>query len=174
MLLAWALWGHVVIATLLTIPVGWGVAHLLTRARERSNHPEPARTAYVDVFIVIGTAPWIWMILTPGDPSTPGRAVGLVPFHDLAQVVTGPASTAFVQVGGNLLVFAALGALLPLRSQKLARLKIVAAVAAAGSLTVELLQYGLELHRVSSVDDILLNTTGAVLAAAMTQRWWSG
>ncbi len=82
MLLAWDLWGHVVMATLLTIPAGWGVAHLLPRSRERSNHPEPARTAYADVFMVIGSAPWIYDP-PPGDPSTPGRAVGLLPFHDL-------------------------------------------------------------------------------------------
>ncbi|MCF4123280.1 VanZ family protein [Antribacter sp. KLBMP9083] len=37
---------------------------------------------------------------------------------------------------------------------------------------VEVLQYALDLGRVSSVDDVLLNTAGALLAAACSYRWW--
>ncbi|MBB4938212.1 glycopeptide antibiotics resistance protein [Streptosporangium album] len=45
---------------------------------------------------------------------------------------------------------------------------------ATASLGVELLQYALRLGRVSSVDDVLINTAGAVLAALITRRWWAG
>ena len=48
----------------------------------------------------------------------------------------------------------------------------VAALAAVCSVTVESLQYLLDLGRVASVDDVLLNTGGAVLAALMSHRWW--
>jgi glycopeptide antibiotics resistance protein len=51
-------------------------------------------------------------------------------------------------------------------------LAVVAAGAAAGSLLVETLQWALDLGRVSSVDDVLLNTLGAVLAALVTRPWW--
>ena len=51
-------------------------------------------------------------------------------------------------------------------------LGVVAAGAAAGSLLVETLQWALGLGRVSSVDDVLLNTLGAVLAALVTRPWW--
>lgn len=86
----------------------------------------------------------------------------------------GAAQAAFVQVGGNLLVFASLGAMLPVRSAHLTSLARIAAVAAGASLTVEVLQYALRLGRVSSVDDVIVNTAGAVLAAAVTRRWWAG
>lgn len=37
---------------------------------------------------------------------------------------------------------------------------------------VEVAQYVLRLDRVSSVDDVLLNATGAWLAALASRRWW--
>ncbi|MEV7966734.1 VanZ family protein [Sphaerisporangium sp. NPDC088356] len=143
------------------------VAHLLARRRARGGHPHPARTAYADVFAVAGTLPWLWMILTPG--RTPG--VSLVPLRDLAELASGPFGAAFAQVGGNLLVFAALGALLPIRSPYFTRLWRLALLAGALSVTVEALQYGLRLGRVSSVDDVLLNAAGAVLAGLATRPW---
>ncbi|GAA0820608.1 VanZ family protein [Streptosporangium amethystogenes subsp. fukuiense] len=167
---AWQLWGNIVIATFVAIPVAVVAVHLLARHRARKGHPFPVRTALADVVAVTGTAPWIWMILTPraGDSE-----VSLLPLVDLWATVQGPAQAAFVQVGGNLLVFAALGGMLPVRSPRLASLARIAAVAAGASLTVEILQYVLHLGRVSSVDDVIVNTAGAVLAATATRRWWA-
>ncbi|MER7130289.1 VanZ family protein [Streptosporangium saharense] len=166
----WDLWGNVIIASVLAVPLALLAVRLLARRRARDGHPSPVRTAAADVAMVAGTAPWIWMILTPRQaPST----VNPVPFRDLAELFHGPAVTVFVQVGGNLLVFAALGALLPTRVPRLASLVGVAIVAAGASCAVELLQYGLLLGRVSSVDDVLVNTAGAVLAAMVTRRWWA-
>ncbi|GII55396.1 hypothetical protein Pth03_37850 [Planotetraspora thailandica] len=123
-----------------------------------------------DVAVVAGTAPWIWMILTPGA----GQGVQLIPLVDLADQITRmPPGAAVVQVAGNLLVFAALGAMLPVRSARFASLTAVAAVAATASLTVEILQYALRIGRVSSVDDVILNAAGAVFAAFATRRWWA-
>lgn len=167
----WRLWGHVVVAAVVAVPAAVAAVRLLARRRARRGHPLPVRTAAADVAMVAGTVPWIWMILTPGTVSS---TVSLIPFRDLSALLHAPAETAFVQIGGNLLVFAALGALLPLRSARLASLARIAGVAAGASLTVELLQYGLSLGRVSSVDDVLVNTAGAVLAAAVTRRWWAG
>ncbi|MDA0633799.1 VanZ family protein [Nonomuraea sp. MCN248] len=144
---------------------------LLSRRRARRGHPAALRTALADVGIAVGTAPWIWMILTPAGGA---EGVSLIPFRDLAAVLRAPWETAFVQVGGNLLVFAPLGALLPVRSARLASPARVAAVAALASLLVETLQYVLRLGRFSSVDDVLINTAGAVAAAAVTRRWWAG
>ncbi|MEV8637203.1 VanZ family protein [Streptosporangium sp. NPDC051023] len=154
----------------MAIPLALLAARLLARRRARDGHPSPARTAAADVAMVAGTTPWIWMILTP---RTGLSGVSLVPFRDLADLFHGPAVTVFVQVGGNLLVFASLGALLPVRSARFASLARVAGVAAGASCAVELLQYGLRLGRVSSIDDVLVNTAGAVLAAAVTRRWWA-
>ncbi|WP_214413266.1 VanZ family protein [Sphaerisporangium fuscum] len=161
------LWRYVVLATVLWLPAAFGVAWLLARRRARQGRPHPVRTAYADVFIVSGTVPWLWMILTPGRAS----GVSLVPLRDLAELAHGPFGAAFAQVGGNLLVFAALGALLPVRSARFAAVWRVGLLAAALSATVEVLQYGLRLGRVSSVDDVILNTLGAVLAALATWPW---
>ncbi|MFI7537386.1 VanZ family protein [Streptosporangium sp. NPDC049376] len=166
----WALWGNVIVVSALAVPLALLAVRLLARRRARDGHPHPTRTAAADVAMVAGTVPWIWMILTPRPALS---TVSLVPLRDLAELFDSPAVTVFVQVGGNLLVFAALGALLPTRVARLASLARIAAVAACASCTVELLQYGLRLGRVSSVDDVLVNTAGAVLAAMVTRRWWA-
>ncbi|WP_327044950.1 VanZ family protein [Microbispora sp. NBC_01189] len=166
---AWNAWGHVVVAAVVAFPVAALLAFVLARRRSRRMHPFPRRTAVADVAAVAGTVPWVWMILTPGA----GQGVRLVPLVDLADQITRMSpGAAFVQIVGNLLVFAALGATLPVRSARFASLTAVAAVAATASLTVEILQYVLRLGRVSSVDDVILNTAGAVLAALATRRWW--
>ncbi len=43
-------------------------------------------------------------------------------------------------------------------------------VAAAG---IEVLQWALAIRRVSSVDDVLVNTLGAGLAALLERPWWA-
>ncbi|MFI7225482.1 VanZ family protein [Nonomuraea angiospora] len=166
----WELWGNVIIAGTFALPLALLAILLLSRHRVRAGHPAPLRASIADVGIAVGTAPWIWMTLTPPN----GRAgVGLVPFKDLADLVSAPWEAVLVQVGGNLLVFAALGALLPVRSRAMSSLARVAAVAAAFSVIVEILQYALRLGRFSSVDDVLLNTAGAVIFALVTRRWWA-
>lgn len=122
MRLEWQLWRYVGLATLLWLPVALLVAHSLAGRRARRRHPGPARTAYADVFIVVGTLPWLWMILTPGRAS----GVSLVPLRDLAELTSGSAGAAFAQVTGNLLAFAALGALISIRSPRFTRLWRVA------------------------------------------------
>jgi glycopeptide antibiotics resistance protein len=103
------------------------------------------------------------MILLPGDEG--GAVVSLVPLRDLATMDTG-------QVVGNLLVFAALGCFAPLRFRALASVPRILALGAACSVLVETAQYVLRLDRVSSVDDVLLNATGAALAALASRPWW--
>lgn len=116
--------------------------------------------------MIYGTVPWVWMTLLPG--SRPGVAparVSLVPLRDLLTMPTG-------QIVGNLLVFAALGFLAPLRFAVLASVPRVLALAAGCSILIETAQYVFRLDRVSSVDDVLLNTAGAGLAALASRRWW--
>ncbi|GIE78704.1 hypothetical protein Aph02nite_46540 [Actinoplanes philippinensis] len=126
------------------------------------------RRALAEVGIVYGTVPWVWMILLPGDEAR----VSLVPLRDLLTVLAAGPVTIVVQIVGNLLVFAALGFFGPMRFAALASVPRVLAVAAAGSALVEAAQYVLRLDRVTSVDDVLLNTAGAGLAALASRRWW--
>jgi hypothetical protein len=124
------------------------------------------RMSLAEVGIVYGTVPWVWMIMLPGGRAgaVPGR-VSLVPLRDLLTMSMG-------QVVGNLLVFAALGFLAPLRFAALASVPRILALAAGCSVLVEAAQYVLRLDRVSSVDDVLLNAAGAGLAALASRRWW--
>ena len=108
------------------------------------------------------------MILTPL-PAEP--LVHLIPFEDLAGQFEREPLWVGYQIGGNLLVFAAYGFLAPIRWP--IRPLWVVVTAAAASATVEALQWVLDLGRVSSVDDVLINTAGAGLAALCSRRWWA-
>lgn len=77
-------------------------------------------------------------------------------------MLTSGFGAAAVQIVGNLLVFAAFGAFAPLRWRL--GLWQVLVLAALGSAAVEVLQYVLDLGRVSATDDVLINTLGAGLA----------
>ncbi|MFJ1538996.1 VanZ family protein [Micromonospora chalcea] len=141
-------------------------------ARRRGGGPA-WRRSLAEVGIVYGTVPWVWMIMLPGEGAgvVPGR-VSLVPLRDLLTVLSSGPLTVAVQIVGNLLVFAALGFFGPLRFAALASVPRILALAAGCSVLVEVAQYALRLDRVSSVDDVLLNTAGAGLAALASRRWW--
>jgi len=167
-------WIPVVVVSVLVLPLGGLVTWLLARRRVQAG--QPPNTAWprtvAEVGIVVGTLPWLWMILTPV-PNPPEFKP--IPLLDIWQMLQQPPLTAFYQIVGNLLVFAAFGFLAPLRwSLTPAR---IMGIAALGSATVELLQWVLPLGRVASVDDILLNAVGAGLAAlasrAVVGRFWS-
>jgi hypothetical protein len=132
-----------------------GVLWFVVAAR----HCPDRRRTFGLVASVAGTLPWIWMILTP---SSAGRRIQLDPIAGLDGVLSGGFGTAAVQIVGNLLVFAAFGAFAPLRWRL--NLWRVLLLAALGSATVEVLQYVLDLGRVSATDDVLINTLGAGLA----------
>jgi hypothetical protein len=165
----------VVLITVAVLPLAALAAWALARCRIfTGTTPVRAwRTSLTEVGIVYGTAPWVWMIMLPGsrNGAVPGR-VSLVPLRDLLTILSGAPLTVMVQVVGNLLVFATLGLLAPLRFAALASLPRILALAAGCSVLVETAQYVLRLDRVSSVDDVLLNTAGAALAALASRRWW--
>jgi glycopeptide antibiotics resistance protein len=60
----------------------------------------------------------------------------------------------------------------PIRWPALAGAGRLFGVGAAGSDLVELAQYALDLGRMSSVDDLLVNAFGAALASLPSRRWW--
>lgn len=157
------------LTALASLPAAAAVAWVLVRARLRRGVElvVAVRTAVSEVGIVVGTVPWLWMILTP----LPARGlVYLVPFSDLRGQFQHPPVWVFYQITGNLLVFAAFGFLAPIRWR--IRPGWVVLIAALGSATVETLQWGLQLGRVASVDDVLVNAVGAGLAALCSRHWW--
>ncbi|WP_328972416.1 VanZ family protein [Streptomyces sp. NBC_00239] len=156
----------VVLTTLVALPLAALVVWALARRRRADGVAAAWRMSLAEVGMVHGTVPWIWMTMMPGAGAgiVPGR-VSLVPLRDL--VTMGP-----IGIGGNLLVFAALGFFAPMRFAALASVPRILALGAACSVLVETAQYVLWLDRVSSVDDVLVNATGAALAALASRRWW--
>ncbi|MGC4977066.1 VanZ family protein [Streptomyces sp. DT199] len=156
----------VVLLTLAALPLAALVVWALARRRRAAGDMSAWRTSLTEVGMVYGTVPFLWMTLMPGGGAgtVPAR-VSLVPLRDLATM--GP-----IGIGGNLLIFAALGFFAPMRFVASASVPRVLALGAGCSVLVETAQYVLRLDRVSSVDDVLVNATGAVLAALASRRWW--
>lgn len=179
----WRDWGPVLVASAVGLPLAVLLAGLLAGHRRRSGlgATEARWRSVAEIGMVAGTLPWIWMILTPRPAP---RTVDLVPLRGLVDLLAGSPTVAVVQIGGNLLVFAALGFFAPIRFAGLSRpsgslgrtaagaIRLLA-VGAAGSVLVETLQYVLDLGRVSAVDDVLVNAVGAMLAGLVARPWWA-
>ena len=165
----------VAVITVAVLPLAALAVWVLARRRSVTG-TTPAwawRMSLAEVGIVYGTVPWVWMILLPGDRAgtVPGR-VNLVPLRDLLTILADGPLRPTGQIVGNLLVFAALGFFAPVRFAALASVPRILALAAGCSVLVEAAQYVLQLDRVSSMDDVLLNTAGAGLVALASRRWW--
>jgi VanZ family protein len=160
-------WIPTVLVSIAAIPVAVAASLILGRWRIRRGvaPADATRTAWTEVGIVATTVPWIWMILTP--LAGPGR-VYLIPFVDLENQFQHEPLWLLMQIGGNLLVFAGFGFLAPIRWP--IGIGWVIVIAGLASASVESLQYLLHLGRVASVDDVLVNTIGAGLAAACSLR----
>lgn len=156
----------VVLMTLVALPLAALVVWALARRRRAAGVTSAWRMSLAEVGMVHGTVPFLWITMMPGAGAgiVPAR-VSLVPLRDL--VTMGP-----LGIVGNLLVFASLGFFAPMRFAALASVPRILALGAGCSVLVETAQYVLRLDRVSSVDDVLVNAAGAVLAALASRRWW--
>ncbi|WP_123457158.1 VanZ family protein [Streptomyces sp. PanSC19] len=156
----------VVLVTLAALPLAFLVAWALAHRRRAAGVAGAWRMSLAEVGMVHGTVPFLWLTMMPGAGAgtVPGR-VSLVPLRDL--VTMGP-----LGIAGNLLVLASLGFFAPMRFGAVASVPRVLALGAGCSVLVETAQYVLRLDRVSSVDDVLVNAAGAVLAALASRRWW--
>lgn len=156
----------IVLMTLVALPLAALVVWALAYRRRAAGVASAWRMSLAEVGMVHGTVPFLWMTMMPGAGAgiVPAR-VSLVPLRDL--VTMGP-----VGIVGNLLVFASLGFFAPVRFAALASVPRILALGAGCSVLVEGVQYVLQLDRVSSVDDVLVNAAGAALAALASRRWW--
>jgi VanZ like family len=156
----------VVLIMLVALPLAALMVWALAHRRRAAGVTSAWRISLAEVGMVHGTVPFIWITMMPGAGAgtVPGR-VSLVPLRDL--LTMGP-----VGIVGNLLIFAALGFFAPMRFAALASVPRILALGAGCSVLVETAQYVLRLDRVSSVDDVLVNAAGAVLAALASRRWW--
>ncbi|MER5472197.1 VanZ family protein [Streptomyces sp. NPDC002935] len=156
----------VVLMTLVTLPLAALVVWVLARRRRAAGVTSPWRMSLAEVGMVHGTVPFLWLTMMPGGGAgTAPERVSLVPLRDLVTMGS-------LGIVGNLLVFASLGFFAPMRFAALASAPRILALGAGCSALVETAQYVLRLDRVSSVDDVLVNAVGAVLAALASRRWW--
>jgi hypothetical protein len=165
-------WWRIVLAAAAVLPVAAAGAVLLSRRRVAGGlrRAEAARRSRLEMAMLAGTVPWLWLIFTPLPAE---RAVLLVPLRDLAVQVVDDPPRAVAQIGGNLLVFAAVGAFGPMRWPVLAGVGRLLAGGAVASIAVETTQHALDIGRVWSIDDVLLNALGAALGGVATRRWWA-
>ncbi|MET9895035.1 VanZ family protein [Streptomyces sp. NPDC006465] len=156
----------VVLMTLVALPLAVLVTWALALRRRAVGVASAWRMSLAEVGMIHGTVPFLWLTMMPGGGAgvVPAR-VSLVPLRDL--VTMGP-----LGIVGNLLVLASLGFFAPMRFAALASVPRILALGAGCSVLVETAQYVLRLDRVSSVDDVLVNAAGAVLAALASRRWW--
>lgn len=118
--------------------------------------------------ILLGTLPWIWMILTPAHGE---RKVILMPLVDLIETLLEASTNTVVQVVANTILFIPLGFFLPRRFPWFGTVPRMLAVGALLSAGLETAQYVLDLGRWSSIDDVLMNATGAGIGAWLTRRY---
>ncbi|MFF8931972.1 VanZ family protein [Streptomyces longwoodensis] len=158
----------VVLMTMVALPLSALVVCALTWWRRRHGVHGAARLSSAEVGMVHGTVPFLWLTMMPGAGVgvAPAR-VSLVPLRDLATMGT-------LGIAGNLLVFASLGFFAPMRFTALASAPRLLALGAGCSVLVEVSQSAFRLDRVSSVDDVLLNAAGALLAGLASRPWWRG
>ncbi|OUD01245.1 VanZ family protein [Streptomyces swartbergensis] len=156
----------VVLMTVVTLPLAALVVWALAQRRRAAGVTSAWRMSLAEVGMVHGTVPFVWLTMMPGGGAgtVPAR-VSLVPLRDLAMMGS-------LGIVGNLLIFAALGFFAPMRFAVLASLPRILALGAGCSVLVETAQYVLRLDRVSSVDDVLVNAAGAVVAGLASRRWW--
>ncbi|WP_328622140.1 VanZ family protein [Streptomyces sp. NBC_00354] len=156
----------VVLMTLVTLPLAVAAVWALARRRRGAGVAAAWRMSLAEVGMVHGTVPFLWLTMMPGaGAGTVPARVSLVPLRDLVTMGS-------LGIVGNLLVFAALGFFAPMRFAAPASVPRILALGAGCSVLVETAQYVLQLDRVSSVDDVLVNAAGAALAALASRRWW--
>ncbi|MQY07770.1 VanZ family protein [Actinomadura macrotermitis] len=92
------------------------------------------------------------------------------PGHSLRFYLNRPTKEALLQVGGNLMLLAPLGVLLPWVSVRLRGPLRLAVIGGLVSLVIETVQGLLVMGRAFDIDDVILNTAGVVLAYLVIGR----
>ncbi|MFC9253103.1 VanZ family protein [Amycolatopsis thailandensis] len=163
--------GAMIPLTITAIPytlLGWPLlaAH---RRRRQADRFTASATAAVDMTLAL-TCFLVLCLVTMPVTGAQGSRLNLEPGTDLRLALSDGAN--LWQALGNFLMLSPLGALLPLRSRRLRSLSRIALGALAVSVLVESTQYLIQAGRVTSADDVLLNTLGAIAGAVLSKRLW--
>jgi glycopeptide antibiotics resistance protein len=155
---------------LLVVPVGVVAGAVSVRRHQGLPARRRRRVVALDVGIalVLLAVLAITLLRVPDSPTGWERGLQLRPLSSIRQALTSSvdASVPIRIVGLNILLFVPLGLLLASRLRSW-RLAVVAC--ACTSVAIEVLQAVLPLGRITNIDDVILNTTGAALGATL---WW--
>lgn len=113
------------------------------------------------------TGPSLYQLL---EGRLPEPRLELIPFMDIVAVLRDtdtPGAGAFINIAGNLVLLAPLGFLLPLFWSYFGSARRTILLAAGMSLSIELIQ--LIAGGVTSVDDLILNTAGALVGFVLAK-----
>ncbi|HKS46238.1 MAG TPA: VanZ family protein [Amycolatopsis sp.] len=127
-----------------------------------------ATTAGLDVAIVL-VAGEVFAVTMMPIVSGHTSSLHLMPGSDILTEFHGDGS--LWQIAGNLVLLAPLGVLVPLRVPPLRSVRRMMVTAFVVSIAIETTQYLLHVGRVTSTDDILLNTLGVAAAATLSCGW---
>lgn len=131
------------------------------------------RVSAVDAVLAYSSALVVYLVLAP-QPVTSTSSVRLTPGTDLGVALgaapgdVGP----WLQLFGNLLLLLPLGALLPLRMTWFGGIGKVVLAGLVVTCAIEFAQLTVVGGRVVSADDVLLNTTGALIGGLCSRKWW--
>jgi glycopeptide antibiotics resistance protein len=147
-----------------------GVASWLAFAQRRRVRVPCWRAGFppisLNVALVASVAAILALTLYPIDGE---KQIQLVPFGDIVEALMPPVdATRLLSETANVLLFVPFGAVLNLRGFRMGK---TAVVGFALSASVESAQLLFVSGRTTAVDDLLLNTLGAVLGHAMLSRW---
>ena len=121
---------------------------------------------WVDVALLASIAGILTLTLNPSEER---NEIQLIPFRDIFTALTGAAdNTLLLAAAANVLLFIPFGAALNLRGLSLNR-TILGAFAL--TLCVEGAQLLFVSGRTTSVEDLILNTLGAMLGHALLRHW---
>lgn len=127
----------------------------------------PARwLLWVCLLAVVGTILWLTMGLAFGDAG--GTGLNLTPGQEIRRGLDRETALGLLNVFGNALMFVPVGALVAWIAWR-RRVLAGAGVGLVLSLGIEVTQLGL--GRVADVDDVILNTAGALLGALLAVTW---
>lgn len=133
------------------------------------------RISFADAVLAYSVLFVVHVVSIP-QPEGAGSRIRPVPGTDLGVAIQAePGDVApWLQLIGNLVLLCPIGALLPMRLSWFGSVRRVAAAGLMLTCAIEFCQLTVLSGRVVSADDILLNTSGAVLGAMLSRSWWGG
>jgi glycopeptide antibiotics resistance protein len=149
---------------LLVAGVAFGLAVAERRRVRATGWDKGLQSIFLRVALVASVAAILVLTLFPIDDD---KEVQFLPLSDIVETLTPPVDeTRLLAETANILLFVPFGAVLGLLGSRIGKTAVIAFALSAAVESAQLLVSG----RTTSVDDLLLNTLGAVLGHAVLSR----